>query len=78
MFEGKKSGGYGASDSMESIVGEKAVVKTAISPSGTAGKVEFNGTLWQAEADSPISAGTTVVIVERKNLILKVKPLEGK
>ena len=41
------------------------------------GKVEFNGTHWQAESDTTIAVGTTVEIVRRTNLILFVKPLSS-
>lgn len=74
LFEGRRAGGYGANEVVDSIVGEKAVVVADIAPNVT-GKVEYNGSHWQAEADVAISKGTAVAIVERKNLTLIVKPL---
>ena len=74
LFEGRRAGGYGASDAIESVVGEKAVVVEDIAPNA-AGKVEFNGAHWQAEASVAISKGSTVSIVERRNLTLVVRPL---
>jgi membrane protein implicated in regulation of membrane protease activity len=74
LFEGRRAGGYGANEVVDSVVGEKAVVVADIAPHAI-GKVEFNGSHWQAEADVTIPKGTTVTIVERKNLTLIVKPL---
>lgn len=74
LFEGRRGGGYGANEAVDSIVGEKAVVVADIAPNVT-GKVEFNGSHWQAEADVAIAKGTTVSVVERRNLTLIVKPL---
>lgn len=75
MFEGRRGGGYGANETIDSIVGEKATVVADIAPHAGGGKVEFNGSHWQAEAQVAIAKGTTVVIVERRNLTLIVKPL---
>lgn len=74
LFEGRRAGGYGANEAVDSIVGEKAVVVADIAPNAS-GKVEFNGSHWQAEADVAIAKGTTVSVVERRNLTLIVKPL---
>jgi membrane protein implicated in regulation of membrane protease activity len=38
------------------------------------GKVEFKGTRWNAESESDIKEGQTVIIIKNENLILKVKP----
>ena len=75
LFEGRRAGGYGANETVDSVVGEKAVVVADIAPHADGGKVEFHGSHWQAEADVAIAKGTSVVIVERRNLILFVKPL---
>jgi membrane protein implicated in regulation of membrane protease activity len=72
-FKGKASD---SEDSLTSVVGQKAVVKKEIKPGEVSGKVEFNGTMWNAEADEFIPEGTVVGIVERKNLVLKVKKTE--
>lgn len=74
LFEGRRAGGYGANESVDSIVGEKAVVVEEITPR-TTGKVEYNGSHWQAEAEVAIAKGTAVTILERRNLTLIVKPM---
>jgi inner membrane protein len=38
------------------------------------GKVEFKGTLWNAESDSEIQEGKAVIIIKIENLVLKVEP----
>jgi membrane protein implicated in regulation of membrane protease activity len=38
------------------------------------GKVEFKGTRWNAESDSEIKEGQTVIITRKESLVLKVKP----
>ncbi len=75
-FTGRISGKAEPEDSMTSVRGQKAVVKKEILPGEVVGKVEFNGTLWNAEAEEQISEGTVVEITERKNLILKVRPFK--
>lgn len=74
IFEGRISGK--PSRDMDDVRGSKVIVTADIHPNGLDGKVEFNGTSWQAQADVPIVRGTTVEIVERKDLILRVKPIE--
>jgi membrane protein implicated in regulation of membrane protease activity len=39
------------------------------------GKVKYGGSFWQARADQPLSRGTTVRILEKNNLTVKVGPL---
>jgi membrane protein implicated in regulation of membrane protease activity len=38
------------------------------------GKVEFKGTTWKAESNSPIKSGERVIIIEKENFKLKVEP----
>jgi len=38
------------------------------------GKVEFKGTIWNAESDSEIKEGKAVIIIKIENLVLKVEP----
>ena len=71
-FKGKSSD---SEDSLTSVKGQKAIVKKEITPGELGGKVEFNGTRWNAEAEEFIPEGTVVQIVERKNLVLKVKKI---
>jgi membrane protein implicated in regulation of membrane protease activity len=74
-FRGKVSGVLRPDESLDDIRGERAVVTTDIAPHSLTGKVEYHGTTWMAEADSPIPSGTVVEIVDRTNLVLKVKPV---
>ena len=41
---------------------------------GRKGKVEFKGTTWNAESDSEIKEGQTVVIMEKQSFSLFVEP----
>ncbi len=50
------------------------VVTEAISPPAK-GRVKYGGSSWQAVADEPIPADTVVEVVERKDLIIKVRKL---
>lgn len=49
-------------------------MREAIHPD-TGGKVELNGTLWEAESSEEIAEGETVKVVKKDNLTLKVKKL---
>jgi membrane protein implicated in regulation of membrane protease activity len=74
-FRGKVSGQLHPGESLDDIRGERAVVTADIQPNSLTGKVEYHGTTWMAQADSPIASGTVVEIIERTNLVLKVKPV---
>jgi membrane protein implicated in regulation of membrane protease activity len=50
------------------------VVKERITPA-IRGKIEFHGSNWEAEAYEEIQPGTTVEIIDKKNITLIVKPL---
>ncbi|XOF33483.1 MAG: NfeD family protein [Candidatus Electrothrix sp. YB6] len=50
------------------------VVTEAIAPPAH-GRVKYSGSFWRAVADEPITESTVVQIVERKDLILHVRPL---
>jgi inner membrane protein len=58
----------------QEFTGQHAVVTSEIKP-GQAGKVEFKGAAWKAEADVEIKVGTNVEIVDHKSITLIVKPL---
>lgn len=73
-FKGRISGIAGAEDALDNLKGQRAVAVTDIIPRALGGKVEFNGTVWAAESDVQIAKGAAVEIVERKNLVLIVKP----
>lgn len=68
---------YGKSDASELIedefTGKEAVTLSEIKP-GKKGRVEFKGTAWSAESDTEIDEGETVIIVNKDNFNLKVKP----
>lgn len=74
-FQGKVSGTVDDVSKLDDVKGERAVVVENIVPSVLRGKVEFHGTNWNATAEQEIATGTTVEILERENLTLKVKPL---
>ena len=75
-FQGRISGKLADNQSMDDVRGERAVVIEDIEPNTSRGKVEFHGTSWDAESEIVIKKGTTVEIVERINLLLKVKPVQ--
>jgi membrane protein implicated in regulation of membrane protease activity len=52
--------------------GKRAVVMADIAPDRP-GRVEVNGTSWTAEAAQPLTAGTQVRIVRKKNLTFTVE-----
>ena len=59
---------------LQEFVGKNAVVTREINPQA-GGKVEFHGTNWNAEADEIINRGTSVEIIGKNNITLKVKAL---
>ena len=73
FFLGKVSGLMGSDRSIDDIRGERAIVMRDITPGSLGGKVEFHGTLWDAEADETIAKDVTVEILDRTNLTLKVR-----
>jgi membrane protein implicated in regulation of membrane protease activity len=72
VFKGKISG---KDKSVDEIIGDKAVVVIDVSPDTMNGKVEYHGTMWEAQSDIFIEKGKTVEIIGRDNLTLKVKPV---
>lgn len=68
-------GRLAAKEYKDEFIGGKAVVTRDIA-GGMAGKVEFHGASWNAEADGDIGAGTPVEIIGKDNLTLKVRPLK--
>ena len=61
-------------DAIDSVKGNRVTVVSDIQP-GIGGKVEFNGTIWNAESSAPLAKGTIAEIVERNNLVLTVRPV---
>jgi membrane protein implicated in regulation of membrane protease activity len=71
-FTGRRTGeadGLG-----DDYAGAQAVVLTLIRPA-EAGKVEFRGSHWRAEAEEVIEPGVPVIVTSRDNLTLKVRRL---
>ncbi|MEK7728178.1 MAG: NfeD family protein [candidate division KSB1 bacterium] len=75
FFEGRVTGVLAPYESLDDFQGGKAVVVAPIMPKNIGGKVEFNGTIWDAESEVEIAPGTTVQVFSRRDLTLKVKPL---
>jgi membrane protein implicated in regulation of membrane protease activity len=74
FFQVKKSTKTNFDDEMDNVVGERVkVIQTIIPPER--GKVEFHGTIWNAESEQEIFVGETVEILQKKNLVLIVKKL---
>ncbi|OGR43612.1 MAG: hypothetical protein A2X35_09385 [Elusimicrobia bacterium GWA2_61_42] len=73
-FTGRVSNTNPTGAPMELHTGESAIVTEDIVPNSPRGKVEFNGTSWNADADVEIKKGEKVTIIERHDLTLKVKP----
>ena len=71
IFVGKSEPGV---DDVDDIIGKKVKVIAKITPDSS-GKVLFNGSNWNAEADAEIPEETIVEIVAKNNLTLKVKPI---
>ena len=59
---------------LEDFIGKTAVVTIKIS-ANIPGKVEFNGTAWEAESDTEIAKGESVIIVDRRSITLIVEPI---
>lgn len=57
----------------DEFTGNEALALNGFS-SGTEGNVEFKGTTWKAESISEIKEGQRVIIIEKKNFKLIVKP----
>ena len=57
----------------ETLEGETAVVAETVRPGETGGKVEYNGSFWNAESDIRLEKGTLVRIKGRRDLILLVE-----
>lgn len=57
----------------DEFTGKEALVISDIGPD-VSGKVEFKGTTWKAESKSEIKEGQSVIIIEKENFKLIVKP----
>ncbi len=72
LFSGHTSAIQNPNKDIDDFIGKRAIVKEAIVPH-RGGKVEFNGTLWNADASEEIAVGENVHVVSRDNLLLRVK-----
>lgn len=63
-------------DELDDFQNQVAKVVEPIDGSGKKGKVEFRGSLWEADSEMPIESGTMVRILSRANLTLNVKPVK--
>jgi membrane protein implicated in regulation of membrane protease activity len=62
-------------DELDEFIGHKAEVIKEVAPNKP-GKVEFNGTSWNAESDEKLNIGDIIIIKRKKNLTLIVKSLK--
>lgn len=72
-FRGNVSRKIKDGESIDSVIGDKVLVKEDIIPGKLDGKVEYNGTIWDADSEEFIKAGEVAVIVERNSIRIKVK-----
>lgn len=61
------------SEKLEEFIGKSCIAKSNFSK-GITGKVEFNGSLWEAHSDYDISTGDYLVIKGVKSIHLIVEP----
>lgn len=73
-FTGRVSNANPTGAPIDVNVGQTAVVTEDIVPNSPRGKVEYHGTSWNADADAEIKKGVKVVIIDRHDLTLKVRP----
>ncbi|MCR5787149.1 MAG: NfeD family protein [Acholeplasmatales bacterium] len=62
-------------DSINTMIGYKGFAESDVNEDG--GHVNINGTSWEAVSDEVISKGEKVIVVEEKNITLKVKKVKG-
>ena len=62
-------------DSINTMVGYKGFAETDVNLNG--GHVNVNGTSWEAISEDSILKGDKTIVVEEKNITLKVKKVEG-
>ena len=74
VFTGRIKSKQESDEGLAEFIGERAVVIEPISPK-VKGKVEFHGTNWLAKAEVEIKKGSTVEIVGKENITLKVKSI---
>lgn len=72
IFHGKSSE-EADSVNVDSAPSTGLVIDAIIPPAD--GRVQYGGSFWRAVADEPLSEGTAVLVVEKKDLIIKVRAL---
>jgi len=74
IFQGKSSA---ESDSVNvDSAPATGTVMDAITPPAE-GRVKYGGSSWRAVADEPIAVGTVVLVVEKKDLIIRVRTMNA-
>jgi membrane protein implicated in regulation of membrane protease activity len=74
LFGGFATDRQNANVDLNEYVGQRAIVTSEITPK-LAGRVEFHGTHWTAQADEEIAVGAVVEITQKSSATLKVKPV---
>lgn len=74
LFQQRLESDRNGQEILSEFLGQKAVVTKEITPK-TPGKVEFRGTHWAAEAGQTVPKGTSVEIIDKRNITLIVNPL---
>ncbi len=74
LFGGFATDKQNSNVDLNEYVGQRAIVTSEITPK-LAGRVEFHGTHWTAQADEPIAVGAVVEITQKSSATLKVKPV---
>lgn len=59
---------------LENVIGKTGEARTHIHTEGT---VYVSGELWSAKSDEPIEVGTTVKVLSREGIIVRVTPLRS-
>jgi len=59
----------------DDTIGKRVLVVEEINPAHLKGKVELNGTHWNATADGVVHKGTLVEVLSRQGLTLTVRPV---
>lgn len=60
----------------DEFIGRRAIVIKQIKPNSLPGKIEINGTHWEADSEFYIEKDSVVEITGRRDLTLIVKPVE--
>ena len=63
------------SGEVEDIIGENAMVTETIYPN-RGGKIKFHGVDWKADAEVEIEQGKLVEIIDKRSIVLIVKPID--